>query len=241
MITVGKKRPLFLRILFCVLSNALGGYAVYMLLSCQILPIKYIYIAIGAIALLNLFVDFFLLFFRGNRLFRVIGYFFSIIAILVSAAGIYILNDTIGTLTKITSSKITSISISVIVKKDSNIYLTPQLKDISASAVKSLEDQYVTDITKDLNLGDVTRLQSYTDLAKGIYDGSLKAVLFNESYRDLIKSEYPDFDTAMRVVKQYSFDAKAKMPVSLMVQNRLTYILVGSTLLAQFQPLLCLM
>lgn len=203
---ISRKRQLNVkRIIFCLLPNLISGYIVFILLNYRLFPDKYLYITIAVIVVANLLSIFLLLFCKKKALHGV-GYFFSIMILVISMVGSFLLTSAVNTLSKISNGNKNTIIISVVVLKDSNIYLAQQLSGLSVSAVSSLNTQYVDDISKDLKLKDVAYAGSYTNLIDELYKKSSEVILFNESYRDLVKSENEDFDTDTRIIKQYSYD-----------------------------------
>ncbi len=77
----------------------------------------------------------------------------------------------------------------------------------NTAADKELTEKAVIDITNDVSLRPV--LKEYSGLSnavKDLFDGKIKALIFNEAYRPLMEKLYPDFNQQTRILKSYEFE-----------------------------------
>lgn len=180
----------------------------------KILPLKYELFIIGSFGLLG-YVLWWLQYGKNiNKINRVLGKFLIIVlCILLAVANVYLFKM-YRTLGKISDGDVETVTVSVIVMKDSEYEQLDDLATASFGAYESADQENIsatlTDIKSKISDGFVYQTyNSYDEEAEALYVGEIDALILNEAYRELMENTYPEFDEDTRVV--YTFEIAHKV------------------------------
>lgn len=147
------------------------------------------------------------------------GKLFSLLICLILGFGCNFLLKTQGTLTNISGVKTRIDDISVIVLKEDpaqNIHdAADYLFGIQETIDRENTDKAIEDINQEINRSIKT--QSFSDFEsqiEALYDGSVRAIILNEAYREPIKEIHEDFDERTRVLTGHQIETEMVIETS---------------------------
>lgn len=173
----------------------------------DILPRNYFIILFGLFMTINIIFSC-LLFSRSNIVSGFGKFFSAVYMILMIIAAIYELN-TIDFLKKIGDSEYLTINYNVLVLKDSDYNSIEDIKGVKLGITNSYSEEALTKLSKKVTT-PYYKVNNYTTLSDKLIDGSLKAVLLEDSALDIINEENPDFGSRTKIIYEYSVDLKQK-------------------------------
>ena len=202
--------------LFALVATGVTGLFVYQAMRLNMLPIMYL--AVGATALVVLLLLVWLLVFRRGTAAKAIGALFAILICAGLGLGTFFLRATETTLEKVTGTTrvVQTDKLSFLVLKNSALASLNDLA-IHKLGVQSVMDRTNTDkALSDLaeKIGAAPATEEYNgvaDMVQSLYDKQVDAILFNESYRDLVKDEYPEFDSETRVLDEIVYETEVEL------------------------------
>ena len=193
----------------------------YNILGLNVLPGKYLALAIGALVA-GLLITFGLLFAglkkpasKGKKARRIIGIIFAAIVTIASVIGALALGKIASALDSVTSDEGTP-------EASVGIYV---LKEDKAQSINDLAGYYfgimegLDDANTQIALGEVKGIigevatnpyESVNDVAKSLYDGDNGAVLVNEEYANLLSEtdEFADWEEKARLVYEINISTE---------------------------------
>ncbi|MCD8076829.1 MAG: LCP family protein [Lachnospiraceae bacterium] len=171
------------------------------------------YLGIAAVALVVLAVIPWILTSLRSRASRIIGTVIALIATALLALGNYYLYQTSNTLEEITgTTTVTQTEEVVIVVLDKSEFESLTDLDGKTVGIQSVLDRDNTDqaleqLNSNLDNGvETTEYTGMGDMVQALYDEEVSAILFSESYRDMITDEYETFDTDTRILDTYTYE-----------------------------------
>lgn len=202
--------------LIALAATAVGAYFVYRVYSLNILPP--LYLGVGAAALGILLLLIWILVFRRGTAPRVIGALFAILIGAGLGVGAYFLQQTEETLVELTGTTVVTQKdeVAFIVLGSSEIQTLNSLGGSRVGIQASLDRANTDKALRELEnqIGNSPVLQEFTgmgDMVQALFDGQVDAILFNESYRDLVNDEFPDFDDDTRIVDTVTYETEVKI------------------------------
>ena len=203
------------RFYFVLVQTILSAALLIQLFLIHILPMKY-FIALIAVLLVLLLLMWALQYGKGiNKLNRTLG---KIMIVLLSGllifANVYVFigGNTLGAITG-QSDLVTEISV-VVMKEDQAETIT-DLKNDSFGVLSVMDQENTTyaveKINEDLD-GEIssTGYQNIAELSDALYQGEVRAIVLNESYRSMIEETHEKFSDETKVLKTYKRVSKAK-------------------------------
>ncbi len=180
-----------------------------------ILPTAYLAGVIAALVVLALIP--WILTSLHSRASKIIGTVIAGLVIIVLALGAYYLYITQSTLEEITQTSVVQTDDVVVVVLTDSEYETLSDLDGRCVGVQKALDRENTDkvleeldghLTEDVSILD---FEGMGDMVEALYDGEADAIIFNESYREMITDEYEDFDEVTRVLDSYTYETEVEM------------------------------
>lgn len=206
-LTVKRERPPVINIIFAVLTVLVSLAAIGAVVYSQLLPSKYFLVALIAVTILVSLIVWLLIKMHASKPANIIGYILSILVIIGSIFGMMAIANSLALLGSISNSSGDVVKMSIIVKEDSELKTVDDVQGKSLSAVK-IDDEYLSQIKDQVDLGDYKYEESYPKLAKDLLDDKAEAIVYNEGYRGLLEEEFPKFDDEIRVIKTFEFKKK---------------------------------
>lgn len=154
-----------------------------------------------------------------SMLSRGLGHLLSLILSFVLFAGSAFVGRGNLALENVTRAEKETISVSVVVMKDSSAQALNDIKDGLIGYNASYDNEIIDDTCEAIRkeTGISPRTDSYSQfgyLADGLYSGSADAILFNEAYRTLFETSHKNFDSETRVLKTFSIVSKEELAAS---------------------------
>lgn len=193
----------------------------YNILGLNVLPGKYLALAIGALVA-GLLITFGLLFAglkkpasKGKKARRIIGIIFAAIVTIASVIGALALGKIASALDSVTSDEGTpEASVGIYVLKEDKAQSINDLAGYSFGIMEGLDDA-----NTQIALGEVKGIigevatnpyESVNDVAKSLYDGDNGAVLVNEEYANLLSEtdEFADWEEKARLVYEINISTE---------------------------------
>jgi LCP family protein required for cell wall assembly len=193
------------QILVSVLFVVMVAFLV-LLLYTKLLPMKYLGIIIGVMMLLWLIVLLLVNKFRHKIRFW-IGVCLEIIILVVLAVGSVYIYQTVHALDSITGVNTEVAEVNVYVKTEDAAESINAITDYQFSILKDLDRENTDSAIEQLELElgtdlEVTEYDNLTDLAKGLRNGKVGAMILNSGYLDVIDEMdgYTDFSSEIKLI-----------------------------------------
>lgn len=191
---------------------------VFLFLTINYLPLHFL-LAAGLILSLLIVLCSLLIFSRKSNTSRGLGRLLS----LTLSVALFVGNAFIGrsnlALQNVTKGEKETVSVSVVVMKDSSSQSLDDIKDGLLGYNTSYDEKIIEDACKAIfsETGTSPRIDSYSQfsyLADGLYSGAADAIIFNEAYRPLFETSHENFDSETRVLKTFSLVSEEKLASS---------------------------
>ena len=178
-------------------------------------PSTYVYIGAGVLALIALLV--WILAFRRSLFGRFLGSLIALAVIAVLAVGNYYIYQTQETIEEVTDA-----GSKTVVQTDEMIFIAMKdsgfagLNDLAGArlGIQSRMDRENTDKTlaelqSKIDTPPVTvEYSGMADMVQALYDKDVDAILFNDSYKDLVTDEFQDFDDMTIVLDKIVYETE---------------------------------
>jgi len=179
------------------------------------LPSNYYLLICGFISILMI-ISFFTLPKKKNL---IIYLLISIITSTILFLASFYLGKTVLTLNRIANSQTKVDDIAIIVLNDNEVESISDSWDFNFGVVTEFDKDNNNNTIEYLNnlFDNTIKTTSFKDLSsqiKGLYQGSVDAIIFNEAYRDLILLDYPDFNETTRVLNNHQITSKVEVVAS---------------------------
>lgn len=125
-------------------------------------------------------------------------------------------------------------AVNVIVLKDSEY---TKLKDldgcnfgVSYEKEKATLNKALAELEDDIGTQKYEKIDTYTELAEKLYDGSVDAIVVGNEYKSMLEVNHEGFDEETRIIKTYEFEKKSKSvttQVSDITSNPFTVYITG--------------
>mgnify|MGYP002792679590 CR=1 FL=1 len=195
-------------ILYLLVTIAFAGILVYM----DLLPFKYLCMAIGIIAVLLLII-FPAMFFRNFKKSRkIISLVLSILLMLAYGAGIVYMSGTIDFFSKITKIGVQMEEYYVVARKDSDYKDENSIKGKTVQTYLSNELNYSEAKNKLKEVVDVKyeMTESLSELADGLIDQSYDTIFVSEAHYTTICSEKKNFRSDTKIIYTVEVEKETK-------------------------------
>lgn len=186
-------------------------FTAFALFKLNILPMKFMILVIGLLCIISLLLGYAFVRKASPKLLTILTSMLCILMILGSIM-VYKGDDTIRKIAQAVSGKA---SISLVVLKEDTATSLQDIKDASFGMANIGQTAYlnkaIEDIKKEIN-GDITLATStsYKDLGSKLYNGTVRAILIDESSRALIEDQYADFGEKTKVIKTFEYKIEEK-------------------------------
>lgn len=186
-------------------------FFIYALFSLKMIPVKYLAVLSAGLILFILVLALILMNKRIDKINKILTRVICILlAFILGFSSVLVLTGK-NTLGNITEEHRTDV-ISLIVLKDSEIENPKEIK--SKIGVLGSEDKINTVLTleemnseykKEFNSKDY---ENVTELVKALYDGKVKAILMNETYREAILDQFENFENDTTVIFEHKIEVE---------------------------------
>ncbi|MDO5027410.1 MAG: LCP family protein [Tissierellia bacterium] len=207
------KKQTLLKVLY-FLSLLAFAYGVISVFRHNFLPLRYRFYGIGAVVFIYIIMGI-LLFARKNNhlLLKALMALIFLVVGGVSLVGAYSLNKGIDVLDRLNQSDKRLVEFSLVVKKDSDITETEDLKDEKVLTALSKDLANIVHFKDHFNQTKSYELEfedgdNYNSVAKKLLDDETKAILLNESFRSIIEDAKgtEDFSSKTRVLERFTVE-----------------------------------
>ena len=187
-------------------------------LAIHYLPLHYL-IAAGLILSLLIVLCSLLIFSRKSKASRAVGRVLSLVLSLALIVGSAFISRGSLALQNVTGSNSETISVSVVVMKDSSAQTLNDIKDGLIGYNASYDEEIIEAACKEISkeTGTSLKIDPYSQfgyLADGLYYGEADAIIFNEAYRSLFETSHENFGSETRVLKTFSLVSREKLAAS---------------------------
>ncbi len=203
------------RIISIVLSIVLAfatGYALFQVMSLQVLPTKiFIPVCIAIVAFILILI---VLVLKSSKIWqKIITMLLVVVCGFVMVVGNLYLAQTSNffeSVTGITGGEVKN-TVSVITLADSDIEDVDDLDGATIGTLKSINTDGTKKSTTDLHLNDIEfttkKYKSVEKQVSALYSGKVDAIILNETYRATVQDieEYADFNNETKVVHETSY------------------------------------
>lgn len=201
-----------------VLFLQFAASVLFLFLAIHYLP-PHLLLAAGLIFSLLIVLCSLLIFSRKSRFSRVLGRLLSLMLSVALFAGSALITRGSLALQNVTKADKETISVSVVVMKDSDAQTLDDVKNRLIGYNASYDEKIIEDTCKEIakETGVSPQIDPYSQfsyLADGLYYGDADAIIFNEAYRTLFETSHKDFDSATRVLKTFSLVSEEKLAAS---------------------------
>jgi len=187
-------------------------YLLYQLIKINVLPTKLLFLITIVFVLLDAIFALLLCYYTRAFVSKIICVVITLVLIFGSCMGGYYISKTGSLLTNITNvTKHAKNTVSVVVKKSSDIKNKSQLNGLSVGTLRTIGTQGSSKALKELSKDGIVMNQSEYDslsaMLEAFYNGEVDSIIINESSRSQIldMESYADFDNNTRVVYQTSY------------------------------------
>lgn len=202
-------------VIFSILLVAATMYLLFNLVKLNVLPTKLLFLVTVVFVLLDLIFVLLLCFATKGVFSKIICIIFTLAVALGSCLGGYYISKTGSLLSNMTTvSSNSKTTVSVVVKKSSDMKKKNDLDGHSVGTLKTIGTVGSKIVLKELNKDGIqlnqTKYDSMTDMLAAFYNGDVDSIIINESSRDQITDieEYAEFDKNTRVVYQTSYEVE---------------------------------
>lgn len=198
-----------------ILFLQFAASVLFLFLAIHYLPRRYL-LAAGLIFSLLIVLCSLLIFSRKSRFSRIFGRLLSLLLSFVLFAGCAFINRGNEALSNVTGTEQETISVSVVVMKDSSAQTLNDIKDGLLGYNAAYDEDIIENVCKAIQeeIGTAPRTDTYSQykyLADGLYYGDAAAIIFNEAYRTLLEDSHENFDSETRVLKTFSLVSEEKL------------------------------
>ena len=193
-----------------VIQAIISALLLGLLISCRLLPVKYLGIASIMVVLLLLITI--ITSKSGNLAARSFGTILAIVVCLVCTFCAVYLHQVIRTLDQISSSNTEINNIIVAVAKNSPAHNIEETSGYTFGVFKGADVTYIDETIEEIGvLNEDTDIEveffdSALNLAHSILDGKIDAGIFNKSYAALIEDSLPDYSALTRIIYEKTFE-----------------------------------
>lgn len=202
-------------VIFSILLVAATMYLLFNLVKLNVLPTKLLFLVTVVFVLLDLIFVLLLCFATKGVFSKIVCIIFTLAVALGSCLGGYYISKTGSLLSNMTTvSSNSKTTVSVVVKKSSDMKKKNDLDGHSVGALKTIGTVGSKKVLKELNKDGIqlnqTKYDSMTDMLASFYNGDVDSIIINESSREQITDieEYAEFDNNTRVVYQISYEVE---------------------------------
>lgn len=191
---------------------------IFLFLAINYVPIHYL-AAAGLILSLLIVLCSLLIFSMKSRFSRGLGRLLSLtLSVILFAGSAFIARSNLA-LQNVTKAEKETISVSVVVMKDSSAQTLEDVRNGIFGYNASYDEEIIEDASKAIGkeTGTVPQLDPYSQfgyLADGLYYGEADAIIFNEAYRTLFETSHKNFDSETRVLKTFNLVSNEKLASS---------------------------
>ena len=183
--------------------------------SMDLLPARYFRLLMLALLVLNLAVDYVLIFSRIRRralrrTFRGAAYALVLILLVGQGAGIFYAQSVTHMLHAISAEKSTIVRLSVIVAKDDPAADISAVRGQTVDAVMSQDGPLVQQSVEGLSVKAIREAKNYPELVNRFYMSTARFLIFNEAFRPIVEELHPDFSERSRTLKTFELHQVAE-------------------------------
>jgi LCP family protein required for cell wall assembly len=156
---------------------------------------------------------------RRNRFARWLGRILSLLISLSLIVGSTYVTRGSQALQNVTQAEQETISVSVVVMKDSSAQSLDDVKygilGYNATYDEDIMDEVSQAIREETGISpELDPYSQFGYLADGLYSGAADAIIFNEAYRTLFDTSHENFDAETRILKTFSFVSQEELAAS---------------------------
>ncbi|WP_249028874.1 LCP family protein [Tannockella kyphosi] len=187
-----------------IVQVLINSMFLYELVIFNILPTRYL---IYVVAFLVLFTAFKIGIFKKGKMNRYVIVLTFITSSIVAIAGVYVYHSRM-LLENMTETTIQIQGFSVVVLNDSSIEDIEGLEELSIGVNTNGDVDNLSIVIEELQEIGTTMVvyEDFTSLTNDLYDGTVDAIVFNETDRTTIEFDYPDFDDETKVIWNYEIE-----------------------------------
>lgn len=195
--------------IIAIIILSLSIYCYKIVNDMNIIPVKYLYIFLGILIILNILG---LIFMRAKgRVFRVFSVIIYVLIFIISILGIWYGSNTINYLNKsFNNNNVEVLRYNVVVLKESKYknILDITSKKIGYVDVGDSEYEYLSLLKKKVKANysgyDISKLYNY------FMDKKLDSIVIEDSYLDMLEEEFKNFNSSVRIIYSYDVEKKNK-------------------------------
>ena len=202
-------------VIFSILLVVATMYLLFNLVKLNVLPTKLLFLVTVVFVLLDLIFVLLLCFATKGAFSKIICIIFTFAVALGSCLGGYYISKTGSLLSNMTTvSSNAKTTVSVVVKKSSDMKKKNDLNGHSVGTLKTIGTVGSKKVLKELNNSGIqmnqTEYDSINSMLEAFYNGEVDSIVINESSRDQITDieSFSDFDKKTRVVYQTSYEVE---------------------------------
>ena len=191
----------------------LAGIVLFQMFRYNLLAFRWFNIIITVLAVLlaigaGLFIK--------KKIAKVFTLLLLIFGITLGSIGVFGIQQFISVTSKLNeTSAVSNYTMSIAVLKDSKIESVSQLESVAAPVNNDQENvqKLIDDVQKNQQQTlTVTSIESYLEAYKQLQSGEVKAIVLNESFENIIESEYPNHGDTIKKIYTMGVKKKVKSP-----------------------------
>ena len=191
----------------------LAGIVLFQMFRYNLLAFRWFNIIITVLAVLlaigaGLFIK--------KKIAKVFTLLLLIFGITLGSIGVFGIQQFISVTSKLNeTSAVSNYTMSIAVLKDSKIESVSQLESVAAPVNNDQENvqKLIDDVQKNQQKTlTVTSIESYLEAYKQLQSGEVKAIVLNESFENIIESEYPNHGDTIKKIYTMGVKKKVKSP-----------------------------